>query len=85
MANILRDLESVDGLYVDMGTTNTRVWLMRGDRLLASVAEAIGIRDSARDGTGAIRKGLRESIVNALGEALNEMLYQQRDVLTPFL
>jgi len=65
----MRDLESVVALYVDMGTTNTRVWLMRGDRLLASVAEAVGIRDSARDGTGAIRKGLRESIANALGEA----------------
>ena len=71
MANTLRDLESVDGLYVDMGTTNTRVWLMRGDRLLASVAEAVGIRDSARDGTGAIRKGLRESIANALGTKRN--------------
>src|SRR5690242_20868399 len=52
-----------------MGTTNTRVWLMRGDRLLASTVEALGIRDSARDGTGVIRKGLRKSIVNTLGEA----------------
>jgi len=69
VANKVRDLESVVALCVDMGTTNTRVWLMRGDRLLASAAEAVGIRDSARDGTGAIHKGLRESIVNALEEA----------------
>lgn len=72
MANTARNLENIGALYVDMGTTNTRVWVMRGDRVLASVTERVGIRDSARDGTGAIRKGLRELIAKALEETKHD-------------
>src|SRR5690242_17484549 len=43
-----------------MGTTNTRVWLMRGETTVASAAEPVGIRDSAQRGPATIRKGLRD-------------------------
>jgi 2-dehydro-3-deoxygalactonokinase len=69
MTNSAKLRDTVDALYVDMGTTNTRVWLMRGSDILASVTELIGIRDSARNGSAAIRKGLRELIAQARHEA----------------
>src|SRR5580765_3490028 len=69
MTNSAKLRDTVDALYVDMGTTNTRVWLMRGSDILASVTELIGIRDSARNGSAAIRKGLQELIAQARHEA----------------
>jgi len=68
VTSVARGRENVRAVYVDMGTTNTRVWLMCGDRIVASANELIGIRDSARDGSGAIRKGLRELITKACHE-----------------
>lgn len=48
---------------VDMGTTNTRVWLVRGAEVLARAQAGVGVRDTARDGSPArIRNGLRELI-----------------------
>ncbi|MBI2946084.1 MAG: 2-dehydro-3-deoxygalactonokinase [Verrucomicrobia bacterium] len=48
---------------VDMGTTNTRVWLVRGAEVLARAQAGIGVRDTARDGSPArIRNGLRDLI-----------------------
>lgn len=51
-------------IYVDAGTTNTRVWLMRGAEILARANTMVGVRDSARDGsTEKLCTALRELIV----------------------
>lgn len=48
---------------VDMGTTNTRVWLVRGREIVARAQANIGVRDTARDGSPTrIRAGLRDLI-----------------------
>src|SRR6185369_9514682 len=50
---------------VDAGTTNTRVWLVAGDRVLARREATIGARDTARDGhPRALRGTLRDLIAN---------------------
>lgn len=54
-----------NAIFVDAGTTNTRVWLMRGDEILAQASTMVGVRDSARDGSparlhAALRDLLRE-------------------------
>lgn len=36
-------------ICIDMGTTNTRVWLVRGDAVVDRMTEPIGLRDAARD------------------------------------
>lgn len=40
-------------VYVDMGTTNTRVWLADGNRVVARAKASIGVRDTAREGSSA--------------------------------
>lgn len=51
------------GVYVDMGTTNTRVWFMRDAEILARAQAGVGVRDTARDGSPTrIRSGLRDLI-----------------------
>jgi len=53
-----------------MGTTNTRVWLMRGDEVISAQSRAVGIRDRARDGLGSvIQNGLRDLIREVTGKA----------------
>jgi len=48
---------------VDAGTTNTRVWLVAGDKILARREATIGARDTARDGhSRALRGTLRDLI-----------------------
>jgi 2-dehydro-3-deoxygalactonokinase len=50
-------------LCVDAGTTNTRVWLVAGDRILARRDATIGARDTARAGHArALRGTLRDLI-----------------------
>jgi 2-dehydro-3-deoxygalactonokinase len=50
-------------IFVDMGTTNSRVWLTRGSEILARVSRPIGVRDSAREGsTDFLQAALREMI-----------------------
>jgi 2-dehydro-3-deoxygalactonokinase len=34
-----------------MGTTNTRVWLLRNEEVIANAKATVGVRDSARDGS----------------------------------
>jgi 2-dehydro-3-deoxygalactonokinase len=52
-------------IYVDLGTTNTRVWLMRGGDVLAQASRQVGVRDSAHYGTTtAVRAALKELIAN---------------------
>ncbi len=38
-------------IFVDAGTTNTRVWLVRGEEVIACSSAMIGVRDTARDGS----------------------------------
>ena len=48
---------------VDAGTTNTRVWLVAGHKILARREATIGARDTARDGhSRALRGTLRDLI-----------------------
>ena len=50
-----------NAIFVDAGTTNTRVWLMRGEAILAHASAMVGVRDSARDGsTDKLRAALRD-------------------------
>jgi 2-dehydro-3-deoxygalactonokinase len=50
-------------ICVDAGTTNTRVWLTIGDRVIARAQTGVGVRDTARDGSPArLRNALRELI-----------------------
>lgn len=50
-------------VFVDTGTTNSRVWLVRGETILAKAEAQVGVRDTAKDGTSArLRSALRELI-----------------------
>jgi 2-dehydro-3-deoxygalactonokinase len=61
--------EDLCAIYVDMGTTNTRVWLTRGDEVLARACKAVGVRASAHDGSRArIRGALKELISTVQGQ-----------------
>jgi 2-dehydro-3-deoxygalactonokinase len=63
MNNIESTGEDLCAIYIDMGTTNTRAWLMRGSEVVARTNKPVGVRDTARDGsTGRIYDALREVI-----------------------
>lgn len=50
-----------NAIFVDAGTTNTRVWLIRGAEVLSHASAKVGVRDSARDGsTDRLRAALRD-------------------------
>lgn len=52
---------------VDAGTTNTRLWLTAGDRLVARRDVAVGARDTAREGqSDRLRVALRDSLADLL-------------------
>ncbi|MCI0524604.1 MAG: 2-dehydro-3-deoxygalactonokinase, partial [Acidobacteria bacterium] len=64
-------------ICVDTGTTNTRVWLTQGDRIIARAQTGVGVRDTARDGSPArLRNALRELIAQVRAEAVNAGLNQ---------
>ena len=55
---------------VDTGTTNTRVWLVDGERILARQEAAVGARDTARDGDDRrLRTALSELIAGVRAHA----------------
>lgn len=54
-------------LCVDMGTTNTRVWLRRGGATLGRLQAGVGVRDTARDGSP-----------QRIGQALAELIAELR-------
>ena len=57
-------------LCVDMGTTNTRVWLVSGDTVLGRAQTQVGVGDTARDGsTTRLRATLRDLIDEVSSEA----------------
>lgn len=55
-----------------MGTTNTRAWLMCGERIIASSRRAIGVRDAARAGSS-------QPIRDTLHDLLAELTHSQRN------
>lgn len=57
-------------VYVDAGTTNTRVWLAEGEQVLSRVTASIGVRDTARDGSAhKLHSALRDLITDARARA----------------
>lgn len=42
----------VHSLLLDVGTTNARVWLTEGERIVAEGRAMVGVRDAAREGGG---------------------------------
>jgi 2-dehydro-3-deoxygalactonokinase len=69
VANPVGDEKSLHAAYVDMGTTNTRVWLGCGEQIVASLSDALGIRDAAREGNQRVRRGLADLITRLRHEA----------------
>jgi len=61
--------EDLCAIYVDMGTTNTRIWLMRGNTILNRVSKPVGISDTSRDGSN-LR--LRTTLKDSIAEVLNQ-------------
>src|SRR5262249_59407091 len=59
-------------ICVDAGTTNTRVWLTVGERVVARAQAGVGVRDTARDGSS-------ERLRNALRELINRVQNDARD------
>jgi 2-dehydro-3-deoxygalactonokinase len=57
-------------IYVDLGTTNTRVFAMRGSEVVARASRSAGARDTAREGSSdQIRAALRELIDDVRAQA----------------
>lgn len=62
-------------VYVDMGTTNTRVWLVRGDEVVSQAKAQVGVGDTARDGSPErIRGALRDLIAEVRTAAATKRL-----------
>lgn len=68
--------ETLCAVCVDMGTTNTRVWLTHGDRVLARANAAVGVRDTARDGS-------HERVRQALHDLIGKVRADGRGVGSP--
>src|SRR3977135_1981572 len=67
-----KDSKGFCAIYVDMGTTNTRAWLVRGNKALARTSKQAGVRDSARDrSTERIQSTLKELIATMQEQAKN--------------
>lgn len=57
-------------ICIDTGTTNTRVWHLRGDEIIATARAAVGVRDTAREGSPRLlHEALRQSIARVCDEA----------------
>lgn len=69
MVDAVGDERSLHAVYVDMGTTNTRVWLGCGGQIVASLSDLLGIRDAAREGSERVRRGLADLITKLRCEA----------------
>jgi 2-dehydro-3-deoxygalactonokinase len=64
-------------ICVDAGTTNTRVWLTAGDRVIARARAGVGVRDTARDGSSErLRDALRE-LINKVRDAARDQGFAQ--------
>lgn len=70
---INREAGGVCLICIDAGTTNTRVWLTTGDRVIARARAGVGVRDTARDGSSErLRNALRELIDHVRGDARDQ-------------
>ncbi len=70
MNDLEKSTEQLCAIYVDMGTTNTRVWLLRGCEVLAQASKQVGVRNSAQEGTTrALRATLKELIAAVQNQA----------------
>jgi 2-dehydro-3-deoxygalactonokinase len=59
-------------ICIDTGTTNTRVWYLRGDEIIATARAAVGVRDTAREGSPRLLfEALRQSIARVCEEAIS--------------
>jgi 2-dehydro-3-deoxygalactonokinase len=68
-----QNAEEICLICVDAGTTNTRVWLTSGDRVIARAQTGVGVRDTAREGSSErLRNALRELINQIRDEARNQ-------------
>lgn len=57
-------------VFVDTGTTNSRVWLLDGDEILAKADAQVGVRDTAKDGSSVrLRSALGALIEKVRAEA----------------
>lgn len=57
-------------ILLDVGSTNSRAWLVRGDQILRRETAAVGVRDSARDGsTTRVRETVRDLIAKLTSSA----------------
>jgi 2-dehydro-3-deoxygalactonokinase len=57
-------------ILLDVGSTNSRAWLLRGDEILRRETAAVGVRDSAREGTTArVRETVRDLIATLTASA----------------
>jgi len=65
--------EDLCAIYVDMGTTNTRVWLMRGDEVLARACKPVGVRDSVHDGSPARIRGVLKELISTVQGQTNDV------------
>jgi 2-dehydro-3-deoxygalactonokinase len=62
--------EKLCAVYVDTGTTNSRVWLARGEEILAKAEAQVGVRDTAKDGSSArLRSSLKGLIEKVRAQA----------------
>jgi 2-dehydro-3-deoxygalactonokinase len=59
--------EKLCAIYVDMGTTNTRAWLMEGSRVIARQSAPVGIRDSAREKSPKVIREALHELITRLG------------------
>ena len=72
MRNTHRRGQSTLVIYLDVGTTNTRAWLMDGSRTVAKAVRPIGVRDTARDRS-------KTRLHTAVAELIEEMRIEARD------
>ncbi|HZF40577.1 MAG TPA: 2-dehydro-3-deoxygalactonokinase, partial [Blastocatellia bacterium] len=70
-------------ICVDAGTTNTRVWLTAGDRVIARARAGVGVRDTARDGSSErLRDALRE-LINKVRDDVRDQGFAQSSECAP--
>jgi 2-dehydro-3-deoxygalactonokinase len=72
MRNTHRRGQSTLAIYLDVGTTNTRAWLVNDSSVVAKAVRPIGVRDTARDRSKA-------RIHTAVAELIEEMCIEARD------
>ena len=72
MRNIHRRGRSTLAIYLDVGTTNTRAWLLDDSSIVAKAVRPIGVRDTARDRS-------KTRIHTAVAELIEEMRIEARD------